>query len=269
MAEYLRLIRRTHVQTSIHHYAHPDTGRRVTVIGTHHVGQPAYFAGLRAVIDELEAAGAVVHCEGSRLLPCDDPDITAEEQRLLAELRRCDELEKQRLSELGWVGQMDGLGYPPHWQVIDLSYLEIFRQLGLAAAQQLVQGKTRAFDWPDDDRKGIDRLRMRITLTLRATANDRHVTQLEGREPTKTVLLADRTMLALNGVAGTDRDTVLVWGVAHMPGLGAGLGEQGFVRSDEPQWHTVAELPSIRTALWRVVNPASWGGTAARGKRTP
>src|SRR6266511_2808288 len=96
MAEYLRLIRRTHLQTSIHYYAHPDTGRRVTMIGTHHVGERAYFAGLRVVIDELEAAGALVHCEGSRLLPCDDPDITAEEQQLLAELRRCDALEKRR-----------------------------------------------------------------------------------------------------------------------------------------------------------------------------
>src|SRR6266511_2961802 len=258
MAEYLRLIRRTHLQTSIHYYAHPDTGRRVTMIGTHHVGERAYFAGLRVVIDELEAAGALVHCEGSRLLPCDDPGITAEEQRLLAELRRCDELEKRRLAHLGWVGQIN-----------DLSYLEIFRRLGVTAIQRLVHGKTKAFDWSDDDRKGIDRLRLRVAATLRATANDRHVTQLEGRAPTKTVLLADRTMLALNGVAGTDRDTVLVWGVAHMPGLGAGLREQGFVRSDEPQWHTVAELPSLRTALWRVVNPASWGGAAARGKRTP
>src|SRR6266511_999564 len=269
MAEYLRLIRRTHLQTSIHYYAHPGTGRRVTVIGTHHVGERAYFAGLRVVIDELEAAGALVHCEGSRLLPCDDPDITAEEQQLLAELRRCDELEKRRLAHLGWVGQIDGLGYPPHWQVIDLSYLEILRRLGVTAIQRLVHGKTKAFDWPNDDRKGIDRLRLRIAATLHATANDRHVTQLNDREPTKTVLLGDRTTVALNGVAGTDRDTVLVWGVAHMPGLGAGLREQGFVRSDEPQWHTVAELPSMRTALWRVVNPALRGGRAARGGAMP
>src|SRR6266511_3370187 len=220
MAEYLRLIRRTHLQTSIHYYAHPDTGRRVTMIGTHHVGERAYFAGLRVVIDELEAAGALVHCEGSRLLPCDDPDITAEEQQLLAELRRCDELEKRRLAHLGWVGQIDGLGYPPHWQVIDLSYLEILRRLGVTAIQRLVHGKTKAFDWPDDDHKGIDRLRLRVAATLRATANDRHVTQLNDREPRKTVLPGDRTTAALNGVAGTDRDTVLGWGVAHMPGLG-------------------------------------------------
>src|SRR6266511_2808289 len=98
MAEYLRLIRRTHLQTSIHYYAHPDTGRRVTMIGTHHVGERAYFAGLRVVIDELEAAGALVHCEGSRLLPCDDPAITAGEQQLLGQLRRFSSASQRRSS---------------------------------------------------------------------------------------------------------------------------------------------------------------------------
>ena len=255
MAEYLRLAQRVHAQTSIHRYVHPDTGRRVTLLGTHHVGKARYFTGLRTVIDELEAAaGAVVHCEGSRLRLCDEADITAEEQQLLAQLRRCDELEKRRLHELGWIGQIDGLGYPPHWQVIDLSYLQIARRLGPAATRTLTHRKTRAFDWPEDDRRGLQRLQLRIALTLRLTCNDRYVTQLaRQRGSADAVLLGERTTVALDGVSGTDRDTVLVWGAGHLPGLGAGLRDQGFIREGELEWHTVSEVPSIARSVWRLV----------------
>jgi hypothetical protein len=112
MAEYLRRVRRR-AQSAIHRYVHPGTGRRVTVVGTHHVGRPAYFACLRAVIDDLEQAGAVVHSEGSSLIPPDEAGITTEEHQLLADLRRLGELEKRRVRELGWIGQIDGLAYPP------------------------------------------------------------------------------------------------------------------------------------------------------------
>jgi hypothetical protein len=62
------------------------------------------------------------------------------------------------------------------------------------------------------------------------------------------VELVGRTALALEGLDGTDRDTVLVWGAGHLPGLAAGLRERGFLRRGDPDWHTVARLP------WRTVS---------------
>jgi hypothetical protein len=251
MAEYVRLTRRQ-LQTSIHRYTHPDSGRRVVVIGMHHVGEPGYFAGLRAVLNAVEADGGVVHCEGARLLPCSAPDVTTQEQQLLEDLRRGDELQAHRLAELGWLGQIDGLGYPPHWRVIDLSYLQIMRRLGTPATRQLADRKIRAFAWPDADHRGIHRLRLRIALATRIAARDRYVARVDHRDPADRVLLDGRTAVALDGVAATERDAALARGVQHVPGLVAGLRDQGFVRTEEVAWHTVAEMPTIRAALWRL-----------------
>lgn len=58
--------------------------------------------------------------------------------------------------------------------------------------------------------------------------------------------------VALDGVAGIDRDVVLIWGLASLPGLHTGLAALGFERCGEPQWHTVVRRrPSILGALQR------------------
>src|SRR2546430_15884924 len=56
MAIHLRVQRST-VQTAVRHYAHPETGRQVTVVGTMHFGSAWYFEELLTVITEREAAG--------------------------------------------------------------------------------------------------------------------------------------------------------------------------------------------------------------------
>lgn len=252
-AEYVRLADGRQVQTSIRTFTHPVTARKVTVIGTYHLGEPSYFVGLREAIDKLQANGAVVQCEGSRLRACDETDATADERELLAQLRRADELQNQRVAELGWVGQIDGLAYEPSWQVFDLDYLKIIRGLGMPLARAKTRGKLRLVDWPDTDRNGLNRMRLGIALLMRIASQDRRLVHLANRpDPADEVLVKARNAVALDGVAGTDRDTVLVWGLAHLPGLDTGLVEQGFVRSGEPQWHTVARRPTIPRALFRL-----------------
>jgi hypothetical protein len=260
-AEYVQLVGRRQVQTSTRLFTHPDTDRQVTVIGTFHLGEPAYFTGLRDTIDKLQANGAVVQCEGSRLLTCDDTD---DEQELLGQLRRADVLQDQRLAELGWISQVQGLQYPPSWQIADLNYLTIIRDLGIPLARTMARAQLRRVDWPDDDRNGLNRMRLGIALLMRVVSQDRRVVQVAAHpDPADAVLVTARNEVALDGIAGTDRDTVLIWGLAHLPGLDAGLTEQGFIRSGEPQWHTVARRPTIPDALWRLATrrrPGDPGG---------
>jgi hypothetical protein len=245
MPEYVRIID-DRLQTAVHHYLHADPPRRITVIGTHHFGVPAYWTDIRARIDRMTAQGAVVHCEGSSLVP-DAADATDEERRLLSELRRCRVLEQQRVSQVfGWVHQRDGLGYPPDWQIIDLSHLEILRRLGPDMIGKVAGTMRRMVDWPDSDRRGPARYRFLIAVRVRMTGNDRAITR---RGPADAVLIDDRHRLALDAVAGTGRDTVLVWGASHLAGLGAGLREKGFVRCDDTEWHTVLDIPPIWPAL--------------------
>jgi hypothetical protein len=255
VAEYVRLVR-GQVQTSIRRYAHPDTGRQVMVVGTHHVGRPGYFGALRAVIDAAEAAGAVVHSEGSSRVPFDTADITAEERQLLAELERYQELGERRIRELGWVGQVEGLGYPPQWHIVDLSNVDIIRRLGGDTVREYIGRMSRMLG-PHDDPRALDRMLLRIAVGTRLTMTDRHVVRLGRRDRAAAVLLGDRDKVALEGVRATDRDAVLVWGAGHMPGLGAGLVEQGFLRQGPPEWHTAVQVPSINRALWGLITGGS------------
>ncbi|MGI5243068.1 hypothetical protein [Dactylosporangium sp. CA-139066] len=273
-AEYVQLVnQRREVQTSIRTFRHPVTDRTVTVIGTFHLGEPRYFVGLREAIDKLEANGAVVHCEGSRLLPCDDTTATDDERQLLAQLQTADVAQDQRVAALGWVGQVDGLEYPPTWQIVDLDYLAIIRRLGPPLARTVASDKLRRFGGPADNPNGLNLMRLGIAVLMATMSQDRSVIQVAGRpDPEFDVLIKARNDGALHGVASTDQDTVLIWGLAHLPGIDAGLVEQGFLRHGEPEWHTVARRPTIPHALWRLVTrraapAAAHPTTASRNRR--
>lgn len=253
MAEYLRLVDSA-LQTPVYRYVHADTGRQVTLIGAIHIGEPSYYTALRSVIDDMEATGAAVQCEGSSLLRGTGLDLTEQEQEVMADLRRMRALEKRRVAELGWVGQLDGLGYPPRWQVVDLSPPEIMRRTGVETMRLQVQRMIRGFDWAEGDRRGLARLRLKMAIGFRILArNEKRISQAVRRNPADAVLLDERNALALSGVADTFRDVVLIWGAAHLSGLDAGLREQGMVRAGEPEWYTALVLPSTGAALWGVI----------------
>ncbi|GAA3449626.1 hypothetical protein [Dactylosporangium matsuzakiense] len=265
MAAYQRFVRPDQVQTPIHHYRHPSTGRQVTVISTMTVGEPAYYTHLRAVIDELTDAGAVVQAEGSRLLPYRHTTVTDAEAQLLADLRDCRDLEQRRTRELGWVGQVDGLGYPSHWKVIDLTDLQVLRLIGEQAMTEQIRRMRRQFDWPESDAGGIHRYRLSTTIYLRASTRSRRLDDNVKADPTYALLLGARTSTALDGLATTDLDTVLVWSAMHLPGIEAGLTARGYTRTGEPQWVTVAHVPTIRSALWRCLTRSRSQAPAAQG----
>ena len=85
MQQYVRLADRREFETPVIGYTHPDTGRRITLIGLVHIGLPEYFANLATLISTLEAQGAQVVVEGPPP-PGDDqqrPVLTEEQQAIL------------------------------------------------------------------------------------------------------------------------------------------------------------------------------------------
>ncbi|GAA1563556.1 hypothetical protein GCM10009827_101460 [Dactylosporangium maewongense] len=270
MSDFLRFRRRT-LQTPVHHFVHPDTGRRIAVIGTMHMGEPGYFAGLRTVIDELEADGAVVQCEASSLLLPDEQTeqtLTDDERTVLAMRERKVELELRRVTELGWVRQLDAFGYPDRWQKVDLSALEIMRRIG---TEVMLRGEVRGikmFDRPDNDPRSIEQFRLllhlmftglRFTVWSSARRAARSGTPASGVD---AVLIDQRDALALEALWGTEQDTVLIWGCAHLPGIEAGITSAGFVRDGATQWHTAAVLPTVRSIMSRLRALPRTAGTA-------
>ena len=256
MSDNLRFRRRT-LRTPIHRYAHPDTGRQITVIGMMHVGEPAYFERLREVIDTLEAAGAVVQREGSGRVPGDDHDLTDDEQTVLDLMDHQHVLEKRRITELGWVHQHDAFGDQPHRPKIDMGRVELIRRIGVDTMLGNTMRSIKMFDQPDTDPRSIERFRLKQHLYLRlfpvvVAAAQSRARNTDPSHDIDTVLLDERNTIALNGVRSTNRDVVLTWGCAHLPGLATGLLTDGYTRTGTTEWHTAITLPRIPTILWRI-----------------
>lgn len=221
--------------TPVHRYTHSGTGQKVTLVATMHVGEPDYYAQLLKVIDELEADGAVVQCEASRLLP--DEDATAPEQELLAVLESVQEGEEAKIHLLGWVNQVEALPYPSRWQFNDMSSVEVIRLLGPEMLGQKLQNAATLYGWADDDELARKWFRLNTAMMLRAQAGEGPMPAQVGDD----VLLGKRNEVALAGVDATPHDVVLIWGARHVPGLHTGLVDRGFTRVAS-EWYRVADL---------------------------
>jgi hypothetical protein len=107
---------------------HPDTERRVRVIGLIHAGEPRYYLEIKQIVEMLRLGGAEVHSEGTGLgdlIRNPPPDLTAEEKEIL-ELQVTVDRGNTRhaTADPGWVHQYAGFGgWPTGWQRIDLPYL--------------------------------------------------------------------------------------------------------------------------------------------------
>jgi hypothetical protein len=266
-------------KTPVTTYAHPDTGRRVTVVSVMHVGLPSYFAGLREIIKEKEAAGAVVHCEGTgldRLTPelvkqplvsttldakvrellARIPDLTHDEREVLLAMVDVALLMRRRVRELGWVEQMDkegGLPTEPHWENIDITVIDVIRRLGPDTLLYRMRQSMKMLDWPVGNNVKPNAFRLKLALVFRAYAsNKKRIQNKLCTGPYDAVLLERREKVALDGLHATTTDVVLLWGAMHLPAFEADLLSRGYVQEGQT-WHTACLMPSITAALLRML----------------
>jgi hypothetical protein len=210
LAEYVRITGKTTLQTAVHHYLHPDTGRKGDAGRHDALRRPRYFTRLYELISECEAAGAVVHCEGSGRVPIDDSDITVDEELLLCDRRRCGELEMVRLPMVGWAYQSAWLVPGPQWQVHDLSDLDIIRLARLPVIAKMIARKQRILG--PSGRIALKRLRFVLAITMGVMASP---AVQRRRLPGDDVLVDHRNTVALKAFNATGRDTVLVGRQTH------------------------------------------------------
>jgi hypothetical protein len=246
MAEFLR--RRGRILFApVRSYVRPDTGRRVTLVGTQHIAEPGYFVEIRALIDKLEADGATVYHEGDRTSP--PGDLTDAERQALQALEIQQEWQARRGAELGLVGQLDAMPIADTWQVLDLPTIEIIRLIGVDQLLAATQRQTQSLSWPDSDHhRGPNRHRLSVALMCRAQAS----VLLNLRRPRHMTPMRRREDVAVRCIDRTDGDLVLVWGAAHLAGLGHHLALRGFFL-ERVTWHRTMRIPSITASLARLL----------------
>lgn len=227
------------VETVVRVFEDPATGRRLHLVGTMHLGEPAYYEALSALLADLGAAGAAVHYE--RIRRADDADVTP------AERHRLEQVESSGypagldafVAVLGLELQGERLALPAGARNVDVSDVELLRGLGWEEYRRLVARPDLTFDeraaplarplfrFLLKHGRGLDRLRA-------LSARHRRVQRF---------MIGHRNRVALaEGLAALeDGDVALVWGTAHLPGLARRLQRSG-ARLRAEQWFTVCTL---------------------------
>jgi hypothetical protein len=184
MSMYARLVDNTY-QTPVLTFAHPDTGRRVTLAGMMHHGEPGYFEQMADHIEKA-AGGGVVLAEGGKLDPARlsiDPD--GQEVVTVDLLRRMTELGQRRFEEVfGWTHQTAALSSQPGWVVCDLDPLEIVARRGHPQVQAMARKGIRFLCWRPGSTLRPNLFAMLIRVQMQTSASDKPRAQrrvLEGK----------------------------------------------------------------------------------------
>jgi hypothetical protein len=236
-------VRRGILETPVRTYARPGEGRVVTLIGTSHIGEEAYYDRIRSLAASLEADGAVIQYEG----------VTATEEELTAaaggdlaavdaviEYAADDDQLDALLFYLGWVSQGE-MQYEPSWRNVDI---DIGRLVEAVDADTFTAVQVAA----EEETMGIPRQRLGPVRAAALAARFRRgviewdVTAADGAMGRFLAVIADeRNNLALSQVP-QGRGAALLWGAAHLPGLTAVLEDRGFIEIKE-EWIRVGRMP--------------------------
>jgi hypothetical protein len=220
------------VETAVWTLTHPESGRTVTLLGTIHIGSPAYFRDLSVFLAGLAAAGAEIHVEG--ISRRDDALTEWEEDRLAEADSWADPETTAAVESLRLESQSARLRLPDGTRNIDLSAAELLRQVGWNSYRRLFASQPSKPPPP-----GVNRLvRAVIRFQLR---HGRALDGLRSLRPRNRqmnrVVIEERNQRAFAGGAEalTRGDAVLVWGTDHLPGLARRFWAAGF-RPCRQQW---------------------------------
>lgn len=244
-------VRRRMLYSPVVRFENQQSGRRVTVVATVHIGPAAYYEQLRALIDEMESAGAVVCYESAGPVTNQEWAAAAAEERAAWDGERrahLDHIEATR-RYFGWADQWTALGNPASWRNADMAHLEFVRRAG---PENLLIRQSHAEDFtglrPDQREAfaaGVYAVGVRLAQFAWFGLLVRLGARLVGDAARRIdeAVFAERNSHALASLPA-DSDAVLVWGAGHLPGLAAGLRKAGYRRRDT-SWVTVGRLPGI------------------------
>jgi hypothetical protein len=232
-------LRRRQVETVVRVFEAPDTGRRLTLVATMHLGDATYYDALSRLLADLAAAGADVHYE--RIRRADDADLTEEERH------RLDGVQASGypvglaafVGALGLELQGDRLALPAGARNVDVSDVELLRALGWDRYRRLVEPPAVNID---ERAAPLARPAFRFLLKHGRTIDRLRALSATNRQASR-FMIGERNRVALNEALqpSAQGDVALVWGAAHLPGMARELRRHGY-RLQSERWLRVCAL---------------------------
>lgn len=208
--------------------------REIKVYGVVHLAPQEHWDDLGRRLGGDEERGAAIHLEGVQR---PSSPVLGTVRLLAASLQQTYGLAEKMLPHL--VHQKVGLTVPMTAERVDLRAEEVARaipvhgRLGLAAQWLLSKGVQRL---PEG-------LLVDIGKEMEGGFGESRRSSILSRG-TNAAVLDLRNLWAISHALeeAHHRDVVLVWGAAHLPGMAALLGEEGW-RIEETSWRLWKELP--------------------------
>lgn len=222
-----------------------DGGRVITLIAMAHLADPRFYADTAAIIAELEDDGCTVYAEGTAYA-----DGTTPGTKLLQTLVLHDVF-----TDL--VHQSIALPREEHWRNVDLT---VEQMLEKAEDPQAMRRLLTAGP-PVVDRAATTTIAALLRPAIAPVLATSGKVVGTGRLKNEAVLLHARNQHVMDAVLATGQHAVLVWGAAHLPGMGEILTGAGFgLRSTS--WRPVLArrrfIDGIRDARTARRNRSDW-----------
>jgi hypothetical protein len=270
-AERTMRVRRRMLQTPVVRFAYPKTGRTVTVAGVVHIARASYYRQLGIMLTKLEADGALVFYEGIGRAAETEWSAAGHAERDTWNTAQTGsrELTQAACRYLGWVRQGEALAYSASWRNVDMSELEFVQRKGAQDMLDMQEGfEDMLGNRARDQRDAL--MGVTMGMLLRLYSLDRY--QMLSRwaataYPGFSQLVVDERNDRALACLPPDRDSVLIWGYGHLPGLAAGLQRAGY-RRQASAWLNAGEIPPLPAsakAVWAVLRdqgPAGSSGSA-------
>ena len=258
-------VRHRMVQTPVVRFVHRKTGRTVTFVGVTHIGQASYYRQIHIILTRVEAAGALIFYEG--LGPAAGPEWSATSQAEIdgwnAATTDRRELTQAACRHLGWVRQGAAMSAAVSWQNVDMTDLEFVQRSGARALAEQQEAFEDVLGNRSRDQRDV-LTGVGLAMMMRLTSLDRYKLALRWASTANPdfsqMVVDDRNERALAALP-PDRDSALIWGCEHLPGLAAGLRGAGYL-SQASAWLNVGELPPLwasAKAVWAVLREGQLG----------
>jgi hypothetical protein len=255
------------LQTPVVRFEHPKTGQAVTVAGVAHIARAGYYRQLGVMLTNLEAAGALILYEGISHAAETGWSAAGQDDRDTWNSVQTGgkELTQAACRYLGWVRQGEALAYSASWRNVDMSAREFVQRKG---AQDMLDAQEAVTDMLGD-RAGDQRealMGVGAGLLLRLHSLDRYQLVMRWAAtayPGFSQLVVDERNDRALACLPPDRDSVLIWGYGHLPGLAAGLLRAGY-RRQASAWLNAGRLPPLSVSA-RVVWAALRADQASEG----
>ena len=267
-------VRHRMLQTPVVRFEHPETGRAVTVAGVVHIARAGYYRQLGVMFTNLEAAGALILYEGISHAAETGWSAVGQADRDTWNSMQTGgkELTQAACRYLGWVRQGEALAYSASWRNVDMSVREFVQRKG---AQDMLDAQEAVTDMlgdrADDQRDAL--MGVGAGLLMRLHSLDRYQLVMRWAAtayPGFSQLVVDERNDRALACLPPDRDSVLIWGYGHLPGLAAGLLRAGY-RRQASAWLNAGRLPPLPVSarvVWAALR-ADQASEASEGSEGP